>query len=977
MAILESTLNISIAAALSGMRKHWKVSGEETRVFADSNKRPDIVIRRLGRPPVLIENEFMPARGVEKEARERLGLKMNFEGKVKAVVALRSPAHLKKSASGDKLAALVRSEKEYQYALLTDDEKSKRFPKNGWLTGTIADLADFAYNASVTADAVRDAVTLLRTAVDSASKDMDGAAAFRTDIQKKLGELLRQEYGDGDQTRRMVMLILINAFVFHYHLEGYEGIRNISEIEEECPSGVITSDALLEEWGNILKVNYWPIFHIARQILQIVPPSVSRVFLPQLRRTAASLITDGVTTSHDLSGSVFQQLIADRTFLATFYTRPPSATLLSNLAIPDERPFDGGTWAKNAQDYTIADFACGTGTLLSSAYRRVSELLEHEGGDMKKAHTAMIEKAVIGCDVMPAAVHLTASILSGMHPEIKFKNTRLYTLPYGKGADNDYATGSLELLREQSVFSILDTGAVQQAGTGEKSVQTQQIGWRSSDLVIMNPPFTSDTVHEGVNTKVPNPVWAGFGMSKDAQKKIAARAKSLRQGTCAHGNAGIASDFIALADKMVKMDGTTAFVLPLSVLAGESWKKVRTLWADNYRDICVATIAEQNIDNCSFSADTGMAETLFIGKKTNNGNGNGNGREHRPVPHRGNFIVLNRRPDNEIEAGEYARAIRRTMRGNLRKLEDGPVGGTKITAGTSTIGEILNAPLPKVAEDAWGISRIRDMSLAQVAHGLTQGRLSMPGRKGSHALTVCELRKFAQRGFISRDINGVTNGKPRGPFDIATLPGSSQVPTYPCLWNHDAKRENRLIVAPDCEGIIRSGMEDRADEVWQTASRVHLNAFFQFNSQALAVAFTERPSLGGVPWPNIILKTDAHEMAYSLWGNSTLALLLYWWQASKQQSGRGIISPSRFPGMMFADMNKLSAKQLATAKKKFDAIKARPFLPIHLAHEDKSRAMLDKIVLVDVLGLPKSVLDGVALVREKLAREPSVRGGKD
>ena len=500
----------------------------------------------------------------------------------------------------------------------------------------------------------------------------------------------------------------------------------------------------------------------------------------------------------------------------------------------------------------------------------------------------------------------------------------------------------------------------------------RKIEWHSSKLVIMNPPFTRPTNHEGAHKNIPNPVWAGFGMSKEAQDITAARSANLRKGTCAHGNAGIASDFIALADKMVAKYGITAFVLPLSVLAGESWKNVRAMWANNYRDICVITIAAQHSDECSFSADTGMAEMLFIGTKALNGTIT----EQRKMPHRGTFVVLHKRPENEIEAGEYARAIRRALSGGVRKLEDGPVGGTTIKAGNSVLGEILNSPLPKTPTDSWGISRVRDISLAQVAYGLMQGCLSLPGQNGKHPIAVCKFSEFAKRGFIARDINGIDNDKPRGPFNIVK-PASSAVPTYPCLWAHDATKETRLIMAMDSEGIIRPGMEEKAKKVWASASRVHHNSDFRFNSQPLAVAMSDKLTIGGVAWPNIILKNRSHEIVYSLWGNSTLGVLLYWWQANKQQSGRGRISPSRLPTMPFLDLRELSTAQLAAAKKGFNAIKAREFLPFHRAHEDDSRKLLDKIILVDVLGLPKEVLDGVALVREKLCREPSVRGSKE
>ena len=41
----------------------------------------------------------------------------------------------------------------------------------------------------------------------------------------------------------------------------------------------------------------------------------------------------GVENSHDLTGRIFQKLIADRKYLATFYTLPASAALLARLAV--------------------------------------------------------------------------------------------------------------------------------------------------------------------------------------------------------------------------------------------------------------------------------------------------------------------------------------------------------------------------------------------------------------------------------------------------------------------------------------------------------------------------------------------------------------------------------------------------------------------------------------------------------------------
>ena len=44
-----------------------------------------------------------------------------------------------------------------------------------------------------------------------------------------------------------------------------------------------------------------------------------------LRGTAQRVDAAGVTNAHDLTGRIFQRLIADRKYLATFYTLPAAA----------------------------------------------------------------------------------------------------------------------------------------------------------------------------------------------------------------------------------------------------------------------------------------------------------------------------------------------------------------------------------------------------------------------------------------------------------------------------------------------------------------------------------------------------------------------------------------------------------------------------------------------------------------------------
>ena len=957
---IEELLNGAIARALNPLRRGWSVAAEKTRVLKTAGKRPDILVRQDERPTVLIENEFMPAASVEAEIRGRLGVEFhNSNQKVEIGVALRSPKHLEHSEDLDRDIKGV----EFDYALFSGAEEISRFPQSGWLTGSLADLAGFVYRAAIPADMVQAAAIVLENAVQDAARILDRAKATHPDINAAIEEILQQE--GGEQTNRMAMAILVNALAFHGNLAGRGEVRTLAELLVE--DGAIRRNAVFKEWQKILQIDYRPIFRVAQKILVVLSDRIAQEVLDRLTPSAEVLAAEGVLMSHDLFGGVFQRLISDRKFLATFYTRPSSAVLLANLAIPEDAPFAGGNWRDNVTDYSIADFACGTGALLSAAYRRVGELHERSGGNPAEIHPEMMAKALVGCDVMPAAVHLTASMLSSAYSNQVFEKTRLDTARFGKTGDGVHSVGSLELLDKERLLPGVFSLYTREHGSEEEEGQPQEIRWNSMNLVIMNPPFTRSAkyVHD-----VPNPAWAGFKATAKLQRELGNRAKKLRVNTCGSGNAGLASDFVALANKMACMNGKIAMVLPLIALAGESWKEARTLWAKEYGDMLVVTLSASGTDEYAFSADTGMGEMLFIGRQLNGRNGKIRKKRNRAI-----FIVLDKRPENEIEAAEIARIIRRAICGKIRRLEDGPVGGTRLMVGKTELGGMLDAPVP-CGNAPWTIARMRSFSLAQTAHAVIGGRLWFPreSKNSARTIPVCLLGDFSGRGYIGRDINGVDNGKPRGPFDIAPI--RSGVPDYPCLWAHDAKRETKMLVEPDSEGIVRIGMENRALEIWKTAGRVHYNTDFRFNSQPLAVAMTDKPTIGGRAWPNVNLRKREYEPAFALWGNSTLGILCYWWWSSKQQEGRGTISLSRLPDMPTLNIAELSPAQLAAARKGFNAMKHRPLLPFYRAAEDPTRAELDRVILCDVLGLPKKTLSGVGLIREKLCAEPSVCGGK-
>ena len=134
--------------------------------------------------------------------------------------------------------------------------------------------------------------------------------------------------------------------------------------------------------------------------------------------------------------------------------------------------------------------------------------------------------------------------------------------------------------------------------------------------------------------------------------------------------------------------------------------------------------------------------------------------------------------------------------------------------------------------------------------------------------------------------------------------------------------------------------------------------------------------MGGRAWPNVRFTSPRFEYAFSVWGNSTLGLLSFWWHSSLQQPGRGIITIRTAETLPVLDFRSLSDARLATAEVIFNKFRELDLLPAYLADADPSRALLDRRVVCDLLGFDEDVYRGVRRLAAKWCAEPSVHGGK-
>ena len=995
----EHTINVQLGEILQELRPtSWRVLAEERNTLVGSAKRPDILILEPAGWPVVIEAERDNHASAESDAQARLGVVVNETGRpIESAIALVYPAEVREQTGGKATRAALRQTDALEYALYTATagDAVERLPQSGWLRGNVRDLAMLAQRAAIPAQRVERLVGALEHGVHSAESEFNRKHCEHTGdhLGPEIAEILGQSDDQGGQTRRMAMAVLINALIFHESLAQAEfkvddGQRRVAQVRDflSDDSG-FDQQRIIDEWRAILAVNYWPIFATAAEILDRMPIITADAVLQPLWNAARRLISGGVTKSHDLTGVIFQRLIADRKFLATFYTRPAAAALLAALALPADRPPRGTDWsdAEAISDLQIGDFACGTGTLLSAAYQRISLLHELNEGDPKTLHPQMMKRGLHGLDVLNISVHLTAAMLASAHPDIPFDGEALLTMPYGRHSDSSVRIGSLELLPEFTQEELISDAAATTAGGREpENIKdlVDRVSHAEFDLVIMNPPFTRPTNHEGEHADVPNPVYAAFDTDEATQSDMADREKALAKNGAADGNAGIASFFAELAHRKRGADGAVALVLPLSSMSGSSWEKMRQLWRSEYSDSIMVSVATPGSFERSFSADTGIAECLSV---------------HRGPPteldsdRRATFAVLHETPGSQQDAellGAQITSFHHEIAG--RTFEDGWVEPLRL--GATRYGTMANMRLPETGP--WPLMGVADLDLAQAAYQLTRGRLRLLGNPlGGHInLPIARHDVFSERGFVHRDINGINRGGPgkpntyRGPFDLHDLEEDA-VPEYPVLWHHHAKQERSLIVKPDAEARIRISqgsptqqeLNQRADNIVRTATRAHYNLDLQFNAQSLIVAMTEHKCIGATAWPSVILPNPDDEYVYALWSNSTLNLLIRWWLSNKSQNGRGRVGITSIPEIPTLNISELSPAQKNSAKKAFAALRRERFLPFDQIDEDPARADLDRRLLVDVLGLPATLCeDGgpIDLLRRKLAREPQIHGGK-
>ena len=1020
--VREDQLNGRIASAIRKRLAHttWDVSEETTGVFQDSpHERPDVLITRPApEPPIILENEYILAQ-VEQDAVKRLGrtLEPKYGGKtIATVIGIHSPQTLQDAPNGDAAETLLERGVPLQYAVYTGNSPTQfdRFPQSGFIQGDIRNLIEFIRPATEPADIVRRAADALARGADTAAKMLTDADRLNPDMRigVKIAEKLRQPWplasshdpkqiaADREarrQTANMTTTIIINALAYQQILDGHNNIKGIAQLRETTPDNLLTKALITKEFNHILSINYWPIFHIAKELLLHIPAPDAKIMLEEMANIADNIFH--AIQHSDVAGTVFQKLIADRKTLKAYYTTPEATTLLAHLAIPENLD-----WAnpETLRSYSIADYACGSGGLILAAYQRARDLHRLAGGDPDACHSDMMRQALTACDIMPAGVHLTASLLSSVAPKVTYDATRCILFPFGgkrqvdhdgqvildadgnpqKETDNNgkpiVSLGSIELLGlHQTTFQAVLPQDEQAAlsAQGERSNIEVDMAPSSQSLVAMNPPFTSPTKHAPRSTdhvEPKNPAFASFGTTDEEQRLMKQKERNLGKDSISDGNAGLGTTFAAIANNMVKPGGHIALILPTSAMMGGSydprkdqaysWQRLRNLLYEHYQNIIVVSVAQPRVRDSAFSADSNFADCIVIAQSRQAG-------APKARRHLAHFVNLTEMPKTKLAAQETARAIKIAIRAAQEPGEH-----SEIHIGDDNVGfvRLENVRLNR----KWTALRIANRNLLERIRMLEQGELSLPQRESVHPIPIADLRSLGKVGPLDRDI------VERGPF--SKRDGYVAGNEYPMLWNHypikKSAQKNKdpqksMLTRPDSHGEVRKDSQNAASAMWRNAAYLHITRRFRFNANSTVAAYTAQKSMGGNMWPAFQMETPEQEKAMCVWLNSTLGMAIYWLESDRGQDGRGGTTVTAIPSIPALDIPKLTPAQIAAAAAVFDDLCPKPMLPANESWRDPVRQDLDRRLLTEVLHLDAAV-EQLSLLRLQWCKEPTVTAAK-
>ncbi|MYC07490.1 MAG: SAM-dependent DNA methyltransferase [Chloroflexi bacterium] len=727
-----------------------------------------------------------------------------------------------------------------------------------------------------------------------------------------------------DRAAKRALLVVATAVMFHSRLDAYRAELKPKydnrqpertpfngewppTMAQHCVKHADPIGAFYDAWELWLAVDYKPIFSTAQTALNGCPhDSAFTAAIREVSEAALALTRDIAGLRHDLLGRIFHTVLDTARYDGSFYTTTAAATLLASLAITN----DMCDWndIDAISKLRITDPACGTGTLLMAAAERIHELAPAARDDAELGQ-ALIENVLAGYDVNLTATHMAATTLGLLSPTTRFQNMKIGRAFLGVDDAGKAHLGSLEFLDAQPMMMPWPGMAqsVSQVDDGSEMAQPDP-----SDIVIMNPPFTRDSLRHDQ-----------FSSADEA--KLKAREKRLFANKPVHlssnGNA-----FVILADFMRKREnGTIASILPLVTATNASSLDIRKFLGRDYHiDTLVVSHDPQRI---YFSENTSIGEILLVCRLREDAT------KQKPPTRVVNLAV---NPSTPAEAIAVARAIE---------------GGMLQSSGAGTV---QYASAQEIADGNWGAVQFLSEYLVK----------NFAALRRSEVFDSIPLSKVAEIGPDGRGL--------RGAFSRSKMPSADGMVA---LWDHNTDATQSMSAQFDTHAVAKRGKEKQARNLWKKRGRMLLPTRIFLPTVRVMSVRLESPALGSAWVPckstaDDVSKQDQIERALCTYLNSSVGILAVLGDRSNRKPTYPNLSMDDLRKIVVPDFTTLDDDALETLVSAYDAHAHKTLLPLPQMNACDTRRALDAAVCA-ALGIDA---EDIATIRRNLAAEPSVTG---
>ncbi len=770
-------------------------------------------------------------------------------------------------------------------------------PSEEWSEGGVTQLAQAVLQAPRSLSGADIAAQRLSDGLDAAVQRLK--APIRQALAQALDLPATKPRGGENIDRYLVaskrgMLVVATAMLFHHRVQqhlplerpdGYDGDWPPAS-PSVCAEQDAVIDAFREAWRGILAVDYKPVFETGRTALGAlsIDPDTSQA-VKSLARVVARVSEQVHGLRQDLLGRIFHRVLDTARYDGSYYTSTAAAVLLATLALREQ----DGDWSDPnfIASLRICDPACGTGTLLMAAAERIRDLrsaagpLDREDDEYLGLH--LLEDVLYGYDMNLSATHMAASTLGMLSPTTAFHRMNIHRTLLGVYEGVPYL-GSLEFLAGQARLAAWPSATQQvesEAGMAEPPPPM--------DLVIMNPPYTRDSLR-----------YDQFSQAEELAVKN--REKEVFGATEAHlaGNSG---SFLILADRLCKAEtGTIAIVLPLAGVTDKAGQEVRSLLGSRYHVDTI--VSSHDPSRIFFSENTTIGEILVVCRRWNG---------DRPKPPT-RIVNLAKNPSTPLEALDTAARIENANGATFRDFTIQKVDSLRMERGDWFAVNFLS---PFLVE---AYRALNETSPAPV--------LTVP---------LSDLAEVGPEGRRIRDVYTHSN--------MPTPSGRR------ALWHH--KSDVTRSIRAETDVYIEPKPSERArrlaDSYWEQRSNVLLPHRIRLNVSRVAAVMLSNEVVGS-SWAPCRPHDSTIAKALCFYLNSTPGLLSLLGTRDNRVPSYTYLSLDTLRSLPVPDFSALSTEQIDLLDSWFDWLGNDTLLPLPRMFEDPVRRQIDEAV-IQALGL--------------------------